>query len=196
MTEEMYKCSEQCGDWWWSKVRRKIAIDIINDLKNEISPISLLDIGAGNGVFLQEASKHIDKCLGLEKYTYEPSFFDNILHTDLYENTLEDGAFNIITFFDVLEHNEDDSKFLIEVKRLLNKENGHIILIVPAYQWLFSNIDVMAGHYRRYNAKTLKKLMNDNGFEIKKISYLLTFLFPIFALSRIIYKIFGAVLDN
>lgn len=63
------------------------------------------------------------------------------------------------------------------------------MITVPAYQWLWSNFDVICKHYRRYNIKSLKNVLLNNGFEIKKISYFNCFLFPAFALVRIIDKI-------
>ncbi|EKV58027.1 Generic methyltransferase [Brachyspira hampsonii 30446] len=89
-----------------------------------------------------------------------------------------------------MEHIEDEKKFLQEVKRLIKSE-GTIIITVPAYQWLFSNSDIFYGHYRRYNSKTLRKVLEDNGLEIQKLSYMNFFLFPLFALVRIIDKVFN-----
>lgn len=65
------------------------------------------------------------------------------------------------------------------------------MITVPAYQFLFSYHDEINNHYRRYNIKTLKKILLDNGFEIIKISYFNFFLFPPFLIIRMIDKIFN-----
>ena len=43
-----------------------------------------------------------------------------------------------------------------DLKKFLKKD-GHILITVPAYQFLFSKKDEVLGHYRRYNKKLLKK---------------------------------------
>ena len=95
-----------------------------------------------------------------------------------------------------MEHIEDESKFLNEIKKLLAiKPNytggGYVLITVPAYQFLFGYHDMMANHYRRYNKKRLKKVLLENGFEIMKISYFNFFLFPPFFVVRMIDKIFN-----
>ena len=174
---------------WWYRVRREIVTDIIKNI-NDYNNLSLLDIGCGNGHLLKDSCQYVNKAVGIEKFDYSKPKFDNIINIDIFDNTFEDNSFDIITFLDVMEHIEDENKFLQEVKRLI-KYNGTIIITVPAYQWLFSNSDIFYGHYRRYNSKTLRKVLEDNGLEIQKLSYMNFFLFPLFALVRIIDKVFN-----
>lgn len=174
---------------WWYRVRREIVTDIIKNI-NDHNNLSLLDIGCGNGHLLKDSCQYVNKAVGIEKFDYSKPKFDNIINIDIFDNTFEDNSFDIITFLDVMEHIEDENKFLQEVKRLI-KYNGTIIITVPAYQWLFSNSDIFYGHYRRYNSKTLRKVLEDNGLEIQKLSYMNFFLFPLFALVRIIDKVFN-----
>jgi hypothetical protein len=62
--------------------------------------------------------------------------------------------FDTIIYIDVLEHIEDDrSEFNLASEFLV--DGGHIIVLAPAHEWLFSEFDQAVGHYRRYNAKTL-----------------------------------------
>ena len=174
---------------WWYRARREIVTDIIKNI-NDHNNLSLLDIGCGNGHLLKDSCQYVNKAVGIEKFDYSKPKFDNIINIDIFDNTFEDNSFDIITFLDVMEHIEDENKFLQEVKRLI-KYNGTIIITVPAYQWLFSNSDIFYGHYRRYNSKTLRKVLEDNGLEIQKLSYMNFFLFPLFALVRIIDKVFN-----
>ncbi|KLI16650.1 class I SAM-dependent methyltransferase [Brachyspira hyodysenteriae] len=174
---------------WWFRVRREIVTDYIQNVNNH-NNCNLLDIGCGNGHLLKDSYKYVKNAVGIEKFDYSKPKFDNILNIDIFENTFEDNSFDIITFLDVMEHIENENKFLQEVKRLI-KLDGTIIITVPAYQWLFSNSDIFYGHYRRYNSKKLRCILENNGLEIKKISYMNCFLFPAFALVRIIDKIFN-----
>ncbi len=53
----------------------------------------------------------------------------------------------------------------------LVKEGGYVLIEVPALPCLFSVHDETLGHHRRYNKKMLKKIIDPNKFEIKKIWY-------------------------
>jgi SAM-dependent methyltransferase len=71
--------------------------------------------------------------------------------------SLNDGEqFDAILYIDVLEHIPDDA---LEVRRAAARlrEGGHLIVLSPAHQWLFSPFDKAIGHYRRYTRKSMKQ---------------------------------------
>jgi hypothetical protein len=51
-------------------------------------------------------------------------------------------------------------------------ENGRIILLVPAFQFLYGTIDRLVGHKRRYTKRSLKELLNKAGFIVEKIEFM------------------------
>lgn len=63
-------------------------------------------------------------------------------------------TFDTVLYIDVLEHIEDDRAELERASARL-RANGHLIVLSPAFQFLFSEFDKAVGHYRRYTAKTL-----------------------------------------
>jgi SAM-dependent methyltransferase len=65
--------------------------------------------------------------------------------------------FDTIIYIDVLEHIEADAEELKKAASLLNK-GGHLIVLSPAFPYLYSPFDKAIGHCRRYNIKTLKKI--------------------------------------
>lgn len=79
--------------------------------------------------------------------------------------------FDSIICLNVLEHIEDDVTALINLKKLL-KEGGFLILILPAHQFLFGEIDKSIGHYRRYTKVSIKKMLLDHGFKLIKVRIL------------------------
>jgi hypothetical protein len=89
---------------------------------------------------------------------------------------------------DVLEHIENENIFLSQVLTLL-KDGGQIIITVPAFEILFSNHDVKLKHFRRYNIKSLKKLLEHNQIIIENYFYFYSILFFIRLLSKISKKI-------
>lgn len=110
----------------------------------------------------------------------------------------KDSSFDIITAFDLLEHFADDKKILRHWSTKL-KENGLLFLSVPAYQWLWSVDDIIAGHRRRYSAPELKVLLEASGFKIIRITYFNFWLFPIAAIVKVWKRIrlnFNSVSDE
>lgn len=66
-----------------------------------------------------------------------------------------DARFDTILYIDVVEHIEDDANQLKQAAARLG-EGGHVIVLSPAHQWLFSPFDEAIGHFRRYNRDTLR----------------------------------------
>jgi len=78
--------------------------------------------------------------------------------------------FDIIIYYDVLEHIKHDLNEIKFAEKKLNK-NGYLIFSVPAYQAFYSSFDKSVGHYRRYNKKNFIKLEKKIGLKIEKLVY-------------------------
>jgi SAM-dependent methyltransferase len=85
-------------------------------------------------------------------------------------NFPEQAHFDCILYIDVLEHIEDD-RGQIKAAAQLVRPGGHIVVLAPAHQWLFSEFDKSIGHLRRYKKSTLRCLMPSGWIE-KKLTYL------------------------
>ena len=57
-----------------------------------------------------------------------------------------------------LEHIEDDRAELAVAQRHL-RPGGHLVVIAPAHQWLFSEFDTAVGHFRRYSRGSLQAVV-------------------------------------
>lgn len=79
--------------------------------------------------------------------------------------------YDSIICFNVLEHINDDKKALKNMNKLL-KKGGKLILLVPAYQFLYSKLDKEIGHFRRYTLKEIDKKIKNVGFKKIKSNYL------------------------
>jgi hypothetical protein len=107
-----------------------------------------------------EARKHCaDKC---------DSVFAGSSMSDLIQENK--GRFSLVTILDVIEHVETDIQFAQELKELLSTD-GHMLVTVPAYQWLWSELDDVAMHYRRYTRPQIVNILEKAGFEIEYASY-------------------------
>ena len=104
------------------------------------------------------------------------SSLQGILSVDLvypdFENAYKhlESKFESIFLLNVIEHVADEVTAIKNCRYLL-KPGGHLILLAPAYQWLFCKLDKELGHYRRYSAKRMAALLRSQGFEIKHKQY-------------------------
>ncbi len=67
----------------------------------------------------------------------------------------EENHYDTILYMDVLEHIADDHRELTLAASQL-APGGHLIVLAPAHQWLFTPFDESIGHYRRYTKRTLR----------------------------------------
>ena len=89
-----------------------------------------------------------------------------------------EGSFDLVTALDLLEHLEREPVGLGEMWRVLKNE-GRLLAVVPAFAFLWSDFDRFSGHYRRYSKEELRRKIERSGFEVSRLSYFNTLLFPL-----------------
>jgi SAM-dependent methyltransferase len=131
---------------------------------------SVLDFGAGIGtlaeIFYKKTSikpECFEICQASQKILSQKGF-------KLQNEFLNEEKYDLIYSSNVLEHIEQDSKTVADLKKILKKD-GHLIIFVPAFNFLFSEFDFKVGHFRRYNVEMLKKICEQNDLEVENISF-------------------------
>jgi SAM-dependent methyltransferase len=81
-----------------------------------------------------------------------------------------DDRFDAIIYLDVLEHIEADRDEVAAAAARL-RPGGHLLVLAPAFQQLYSEFDRAIGHYRRYTAATLQAL-TPPGLAVIHVRYL------------------------
>lgn len=158
-------------------------------------PGVIFDVGGGNGWVTKALME-----AGFETVLVEPgdAGIRNAQRRGLrplVRAALEDAGFRprslpAVGLFDVLEHVADDAAFLARIERLL-APGGKLYLTVPAYSWLWSHSDELAGHYRRYTVHGASRLLREAGLTVLARSYFFWFLpLPIF-LARTLPSLLG-----
>ena len=64
--------------------------------------------------------------------------------------------FDTLLYIDVLEHIEYAAEELLRASDLLDT-GGHLIIVAPAFPFLYSPFDKAIGHYRRYTKRMLRE---------------------------------------
>ena len=165
----------------------------------------VLDVGGGNGVVSGALEKHGLRTVLLEPGPEGASNARRRGLRSVVNATLEDARFADATFaaagaFDVVEHIADDEALLREIRRVLRPE-GVLCVTVPAYRWLWSSEDDVAGHHRRYTLPRLSKLLERCGFEVKLQTHLFAPLtVPVFLMRSVPHRLHrrsdAAVVEN
>lgn len=194
--EEMARYEKR--HWWFKGRRRKIHQVLSQELGNGTH--SILEIGAGTGGNFQMLSEFgkvdmiepsstgrhfIERREDVPK---DAKIFDLSLPDDL--NSLG-RKYDVVVLFDVLEHVEAAGESLCEIKKVL-KEDGLLLLTVPAYMFMWSTHDDVLHHKRRYTKSRLTSDLTEAGYKIRSISYFNTLLFPLALFSRMFDKLSGA----
>lgn len=79
-----------------------------------------------------------------------------------------DHGFDTIVCLNVLEHVDDHEQALVNMRRILEPRQGRLLLLVPSYQGLYSDLDRNLGHFRRYEADELNALLEKTGWKIEE----------------------------
>jgi SAM-dependent methyltransferase len=101
----------------------------------------------------------------------------------------EEADYSGLVSYNVLEHIEDDVAALQSMARLV-RPGGAIVLIVPAFPFAMSPVDVATGHFRRYTKRTLSDALQGAGLVIDQIHYVNALGLPCYFLAT---SVFGLI---
>jgi len=184
---------------WWFVVRRKLLASILSS--NQVPTNSLtLDIGCGVGSNLRILGSAGLDVIGLDRSFYALSLARKgtefpLLNGDLNDLPLRPKSVGLIVAMDILEHLDNDMEGIHSFYQAL-KEEGILILTVPAFRFLWGIQDEVTFHKRRYSRHEIVNKLQQEGFEIMKSSYFNFFLFFPILLGRRIIRILGLRLDS
>ena len=150
----------------------------------------ILEIGAGCGSFTRNYIKTDFKNITLTELDKKNiqdlnRKFKNFKNVKVLNTTINkiENEYDSILYLHVLEHIKDDQDEIREATKRL-KKGGHLLIMVPAHQKIYSNLDRAVGHYRRYEREFFKEELTNlkrvRLFSLDIIGYLLYFLNKIF----------------
>ncbi len=184
-------CLQLEDNSYWFQHRNNCIVELVK----HFSPNkTFFDIGGGNGF----VAKGLENA-GISTVLVEPGQsgarnakargLSNVVCATTETSGFEENTIDAIGLFDVVEHIDNDAAFLTQNYDFLRK-NGLIYITVPAYNFLWSNEDDIAGHFRRHTIASMKCLLQKVGFEVEFASCLFSILpLPIFAFRSIPSKL-------
>jgi SAM-dependent methyltransferase len=140
-------------------------------IRESAESTDLIDFGAGIGTFskrLRTAGYNVT-CVEpdpLQRRRLEEQGFDTL------ENItgVADNSVSFVFSLNVFEHIHDDFAALREIRQKL-KPGGTLLIYVPAFACLWTSLDEKLCHYRRYTKKTLRRLVEQEGFVVEDARY-------------------------
>tara|TARA_B100000963_G_scaffold189358_1_gene164783 strand:+ start:965 stop:1654 length:690 start_codon:yes stop_codon:yes gene_type:complete len=152
---------------------RKYQFSLIKEFIGE----KILEVGPGSGNFANNFLIKVSKKLHLTEISKDlfeklKIKFELKKNVEVYSKAISeiDSKFDTICYFDVLEHIENHELEIKEALKRLNK-NGKLIIIVPAFNHLYSYYDKSIGHYRRYEKEFFQNFIKKNNLIKKKLIY-------------------------
>ena len=172
---------------WWFVARREIILAVLDRLV----PIGsrLLDVGCGTGFFLERARERYATA-GVDPSPIAIAMCADRALSGVRLGTATDlssfGAerFDIVTLLDVIEHVDDDTGALRAAASVL-EPGGHVVVTVPAFQFLWTTHDDVNHHRRRYTRRRLREALESGGFAVEQITYFNCYLFPLALVERL-----------
>lgn len=157
---------------FWFQHRNRCILEVLQ----RFPPATpFFDIGGGNG-FVSAAVQRIGCSVILLESGVQGARnarlrgIENVICSSFEDSGLLPESMPSAGAFDVLEHIRDDVSFLRSITSRL-VPGGRFYLAVPALPILWSEVDEMAGHYRRYTTTALSSLLRQVGLQIEYLTY-------------------------
>jgi SAM-dependent methyltransferase len=176
---------------WWHIGRRRILEEFVADICRQVTDrrARILDVGCGTGANLLMLSKYGD-AEGVDISEDALAFcrergLDKVKLGAAEDLPYDDGTFDLVTAFDVVEHMDDDLAGLKEMRRVL-RPGGRVLLFVPTFMFLWGLQDDVSHHRRRYRLPELARVLQQAGFKIERTTYAnITFFLPILTIRKL-----------
>lgn len=191
--EVMFNVEEE---YWWYRALHHMILRLVQKETSGKNPadIKLLDCGCGTGGMLAVHKTRYPWATGFDlsedavKFCHKRGFKD-VKKMSITDISYPKNQFHIVYSLDVLCNLElkDFSKALKGILSTLKPE-GVFIFNLPAFDSMQSEHDRAVGIFRRFRRNTLRKELEAAGFEVEKINYRVSCLFPLIWFIRILKK--------
>lgn len=142
----------------------------------------ILEVGCGVGNFVRHLSNselYIGTDIAHSSVEQVKQTYQDHLNMEAFVLDVTDPNFKTLAKFqpdtiisiNVFEHIEDHFLAMQHCHHAL-APGGKLIIVVPAHQAIYGTMDSSIGHYRRYNKRTLAKVMEQAGFSVLTQKYI------------------------
>lgn len=170
-TLETIAAADNFNRWMYETVVRHLQPGRVIEVGSGIGNISQLFLDSGWEITLSDIRENY--CGYLEEtFSGRPGLQDivqlDLVHPEfdtVYSDQL--GQYDNLYALNVIEHIEDDTLALRNCYKLL-RPGGRMVILVPAYQWLYNQFDENLYHYRRYTRRSMGAAFLRAGIRIRE----------------------------
>jgi SAM-dependent methyltransferase len=184
---------------FWFRARNRLIVSMVRRHAPEAQ--SLLEVGCGTGFVLSALREAFPglHLVGAEPLSEGLEVAQRRL-PDVELRSLDaahlpyEAEFDVVGAFDVLEHIEDDMAALRSAAKA-TRRGGVVILLVPQHPRLWSRMDTIGRHVRRYTRRGLLTKVRGAGLEPVQTSSFVSALLPAMIASRGIRRVLRCHFD-
>lgn len=181
LKEERAIGGDPASHWYYISKGRAIRA-----LIGERHHASVLDVGAGSGVFSRMLTA--DGVAG-RATCVDPNYTDAQMKTASsarlrYRRSVDETDASLILMIDVIEHVDDDVALVSDYARMA-PAGAQFVISVPAFNFLWSSHDDFLDHRRRYTLESLETTVAAAGLRPVSMRYFFGALFPAVAALRL-----------
>ena len=190
MNPEEYEVMYRVEDaHWWYRGMETITRALLDRALGQDGHLDILDAGCGTGAVMGYLADY-GRVTWFD-FAAEALHFcrmrnrDRLSRASVLALPYADASFDLVTSFDVLSDRSvvDDGLALSEFARVL-RDGGHVLLRLPAYDWLHGKHDEAVHIRHRYTASEIAGKLQQAGLAPVRVSYANMLLFPLAALKR------------
>jgi SAM-dependent methyltransferase len=178
---------------FWFETRRTLLLGLLNRFFRQGS--SYLEIGCGNGFVLNSIARNRQwkRITGTELHPSALKFARGRMPDQVELIQVDARAipatseYDIVGAYDVLEHIVEDEAVLVQMREAL-RPGGGALITVPQHPWLWSKMDELGLHQRRYGLGEIETKATKAGFKILYSTSFNMILLPLTAINRLSEK--------
>jgi SAM-dependent methyltransferase len=140
---------------------------------------NVLEVGIGHGSYYEYLGK-LGRYQGVDidpanvegsRARYPGGDFSIVdVCSDEFRSRFAPGSVDTVVCCNVVEHIEDDNRAITNMANAL-APGGHLLILVPALQQLYGDLDRLAGHHRRYDKPMMLRACSEAPIDILELRY-------------------------
>jgi len=172
-TLELLAKADKFNSWMYQTIR-PFCKDRVFEVGSGIGNISQYLLA--DGFSLTASDLRTDYCQKLKRRFETNPKLQDVRSVDLVHPTFDSTYADLLEKFDtvialnVIEHIELDELAVMNCRKLL-KQDGHLIILVPAHQSLYNTLDSELGHFRRYTVEGMSTIIRNTGMKVIRTQY-------------------------
>jgi SAM-dependent methyltransferase len=176
---------------FWFRGFRQFISPILLELTASAQGVRIIDCGCGVGQNMRLLQRY-GRVVGFDRnqsgVTMTRASGGTVVRADAVHAPFRSGAFDIATSFDVLQSVEADVTAVREMARMV-RPGGAVVLTMAALECLRGDHSESWVEVRRYTPTMARRLLEQAGLRVERVSFLFGSLFPLMLSVRFVQRL-------